>query len=222
ESLFLASEGTNVVELRGFFNTVEIYVGVPVLPARIGSQPGNRTVYETGTVSFFAATAGTAPLNLQWRFNNTNLTESATVIGTQSNTLVLKNISLAQAGNYSLQVSNATGQDLSSNAVLSVTPIFNTDQMTNIWNLAPGDRTYLGTGSTERGLAYNPATTNVLLVSRQPSERVIVLDAQTGAEKASLDVTGIPTSTPGVSLGLNMIGAGDDGAVYAAGLTVSA
>ncbi|HXU77770.1 MAG TPA: immunoglobulin domain-containing protein [Methylomirabilota bacterium] len=222
ESLFLASEGTNVVELRGFFNTVEIYVGVPILPARIGSQPGNRTVYETGTASFFAATAGTAPLNLQWRFNNTNLTESATVIGSQSNTLVLKNVSLAQAGNYSLQVSNATGQDLSSNAVLSVTPIFNTDQMTNIWNLAPGDRTYLGTGSTERGLAYNPATTNVLLVSRQPSERVIVLDAQTGAEKAALDVTGIPTSTPGVSLGLNMIGAGDDGAVYAAGLTVSA
>jgi hypothetical protein len=61
-----------------------------------------------------------------------------------------------------------------------------------------------------------------LLVSRNPAESVVVLDPLSGAEKRFLDVTGIPGTTAGVSLGLSMIGVGDDGVVYGAGLTVSA
>jgi hypothetical protein len=95
--------------------------------------------------------------------------------------------------------------------------------MSNIWNLLPGDRPYLGTNHTERGLAFNNATTNLLLVSRAAADpSVVVLDPQTGAEKHFLDVSGIPGSTAGVSLGLNTIAVADDGVIFGASVTVSA
>ena len=55
-----------------------------------------------------------------------------------------------------------------------------------------------------------------------PDPTVVVLDARTGAEKNFLDVTGVPGTTPGVSLGLNTIGVAEDGVVFGAGVTVSA
>src|ERR1039458_10738821 len=84
--------------------------------------------------------------------------------------------------------------------------------MTNIWNLLPGDRVYLGTGYTERGIAFNDLTTNLLLVSRSPAPSIVVLEAQTGAEKYFMNVAGVNGDNPGVSLGLNSAGAAGDGA----------
>lgn len=225
ESLYLAGEGivtSPTAELRGFLNTVEIYTGVPAFGAKITSQPTGKNVYQGVTVTFQTAVVGIDPITNQWRWNGTNLVAGATIIGATSNVLTLKRVTPDQAGDYSLAVTNVSGADLSSNATLTVVSTLNTAQASNVWNLLPGERTYLGTGATERNLAFNPLTTNLLLVSRQPSESIIVLDPETGAEKHQLDMTGIPTSVPGVSLGLNTIGIAADGAVYAAGLTVSA
>ena len=223
ESLYVAAEGTIAAELRGFFNTVEIYAGVPVLPARVTGQPASKTVYEGVTVTFSPLVAGTPPITNQWRLNGTNnLVDGPSINGSTNATLTLRTVTPSMAGIYSLAVSNATGFDISSNATLTVNTLLNTDQATNIWNLLPGERAYLGTGGTERNMAFNASTTNLLLVSRQPSESVIVLDPQTGAEKHLLDVTGIPTTVPGVSLGLNTIGVADDGVVFGASVTVSA
>lgn len=190
----------------------------------IVAHPTDRTVMEGASAMFTALAASTQPLVYRWRFHGTNLTDGPTVSGATTNTLILRNVTTNNAGLYSLFVSNAFGTALSSNASLTVLPTFNTAQMSNLWNLEPGERTYLGTNtSTERGLAYNAATTNLLLVSRlSPDPTVVVLDALTGAEKHFLDMTGVPGTTPGVSLGLNTIGVSDDGVVYGAGVTVSA
>lgn len=222
DSLYLASEGTNAIELRGFLNAVEVYFGIPTVPAKVTSQPGNVNILDGANATFTAAVSGTAPIFMQWRYNSNGLANGGNISGANSNVLTLTKASAAQAGVYSLFVSNSAGTAVSSNATLTVTPVLNTAQMTNIWSLLPGDRTYLGTGSTERWLAFNPATTNVLLVSRQPVETVPVLDAATGAEKGFLNMQGIPATTPGVSLGLNTVGVADDGVIYGAGLTVSA
>jgi hypothetical protein len=148
------------------------------------------------------------------------------ISGATSNLLTLRNISTNLAGNFSLFVSNAFGSALSSNAVLAVLPTFNTAQASNIWNLLPEERSYLGTNSTERGLAYNNFTTNLLVVSRSSDNglppTVAVLDPLTGAEKNLLNTAGIPGTTPGVSLGLDAIGVADDGVVFAASLTITA
>ena len=67
-------------------------------------------------------------------------------------------------------------RDPATNAVLAVTPVLNTAQMTNLWNLSPGDRYYVSTLNQERSIAFNHVTTNLLLASRTPSNQVVVLD----------------------------------------------
>ena len=114
------------------------------------------------------------------------------------------------AGNYSLQVSNYLGTDVSSSALHAVAPVLNTDQVSNIWNLLPGDRAYISTASTERGIAFNSLSTNLLLASRTPSSQIVVLDALTGSEKYFLNLSGVVDGT----LPLNIVGIGDDGVVY--------
>ena len=232
ESLYLACEGPGAPEYRGFMNTVEICSGVPVLPTKITAQPVNRTILDGAGATFVAGVSGDGPLYMQWRLNGTNLVDGPDISGVNSNILTLRKVPANMSGStnlYSLFATNATTQDLSSNAVVTLTTVTNTDQATTIWSLGAGERPYLGTLNTERGLAFNPVTTNLLLVSRQPAESIPVLDALTGAEKHFLSVTGIPASPAGGALGLGMnslslnsIGIADDGAVYAAGLTPTA
>lgn len=222
QSLYVASEGIVAAELRGFFNAISIVAGTPDLPAKISAHPGNRTVMETATATFLADGWGVPPLSFkQWRFNGTNvLADGPNISGANSNLLILRNITPSMAGNYSLFVSNTLGTDVSSNGVLTVTPVLNTEQMTNIWNLSPGDRPYISTANTERGIAFNSATTNLLLASRTPSNQVVALNALTGAEKHFLDVSGVVDGTSGILL--NQVGVGDDGVVYGANLTTTA
>src|SRR4029079_2164505 len=61
--------------------------------------------------------SGTPPLSYQWLYNGTNLA------GATSAALTLTNVQFANAGNYSVRVTNAAGSALSSNAVLAVTPL---------------------------------------------------------------------------------------------------
>ncbi|HWI57715.1 MAG TPA: immunoglobulin domain-containing protein, partial [Bacillota bacterium] len=220
QSLFLASEGTTGAELRGFFNTVEVVpASAADLAPKISTQPPATLTALEGAASFtIAAQAqGQPPVSRQWQFNGVALA------GATNDMLTLSNITLSMAGTYNLFATNAYGTALSSNCVLTVTPVLNSPQMSNIWNIYAGERVYMNpTNNTERGLAYNPVSGNLLLVSRTPSESVVVLDAATGAEKRFLDVTGVPPSVAGVSLGLNTIGVADDGVVYAASVTVNA
>lgn len=91
----------------------------------------------------------------------------------------------------------------------------------NGW-LAPGSSPYLSTANTERGLAYNPLTGNLLLVSRQSvggvSNNVRILSGATGADLGGLDPTGIAGGT----FPVNMVGVADDGAIYVGNLSTSA
>ena len=188
-----------------------------VIPAKVSTQPASQTVLE-GVVqaTLSAAYQGTTPVACQWRFNGTNLA------GATTSSLVLSNVTLAMAGAYSLSVSNAYGTDLSSNAVLTVIPAPNTAQMTNIWSLVAGDGSYLGTGNTERGLAFSAFDTNLLLVSRAPVPSIVALDPATGAQKWFMNTLGVPADVPGVSLGLVAPGVADDGMVYVGSVTVNA
>jgi hypothetical protein len=86
--------------------------------------------------------------------------------------------------------------------------------------LAPGDRSYLTTGNTERGMAYNPLTNHLYVVSRAAAVgnlSVQILDADTGADVGSLSVSGITGGT----FPLSTITVGADGAIYGANLTTN-
>ncbi len=98
--------------------------------------------------------------------------------------------------------------------------------------LAPGEGGYgyLTTGNTERGLAYNPVTGNLLLVSRANptgtnAVNVRILDSSTGADLSPVGTGGLNLGSGVVSGGtfpINMVSVGSDGAIYVANLTIQA
>jgi hypothetical protein len=90
-------------------------IGVP--PA-ITSQPPDRTVSQGADVTFSVIATGTPPLSYQWRLYETNLP------GATGSDYSLTNVQPADAGPYSVQVTNSGGTTTSSNAQLTVvTPI---------------------------------------------------------------------------------------------------
>ncbi|MCX8107673.1 MAG: DUF4623 domain-containing protein [Verrucomicrobiae bacterium] len=92
-------------------------------------------------------------------------------------------------------------------------------QLEPLWTLAPGDRPYLTTDNTQRGMDYNPVTGHLLLVNRAGGLSIAILDASTGAHVGFMDLgTGIIT---GGTFAANMIGVADDGAVYVVNLTLN-
>lgn len=90
---------------------------------------------------------------------------------------------------------------------------------TNGW-AAPGSATYLGTGNFERGLAYNPVTDNLILVSRTGGDAVRALSSTTGSQVSQLGLgTGV---IAGGAFVINMVDVAADGAIYVGNMTTSA
>jgi hypothetical protein len=85
--------------------------------------------------------------------------------------------------------------------------------------VAPGERTYLNSsGHNQRGLAYNPATGNLLVVHHSGAQLSInKLNGITGADAGTLSLTGVQTIGTGF-FPLNMIAATEGGRIYAANL----
>jgi len=85
-----------------------------LVPPSITLQPASSANVAGTTANFNVAADGTAPLSYQWQWNGTNLDDATNAI------LTLDNVTLDQAGNYSVIVTNLAGSITSSNAVLSV------------------------------------------------------------------------------------------------------
>lgn len=86
------------------------------MPPVIITQPANETSFEGFSATFNVLASGTAPLLYQWQFDTTN------IVGATNSALTLSNLTYAEAGTYSVIISNALGFTNSSNAVLTVNP----------------------------------------------------------------------------------------------------
>jgi hypothetical protein len=204
--------GTNAVFVLDTNNGIVAYriAASPAAAPTISVEPQSQTVLVSATVSFTVAAKGTTPFRYQWQFNE------ADVVNATNSVLTLTNVQVAASGNYQVKVGNAAGAVTSTNAVLTVSPPLSSGKLTPLWNVAPGARPYMNTDGTQRGVAYNPATGNVLLVSRTGGNKIYVLDGKTGAELRQLTVD--PAVVSGGTFAVSMIGVADDGAVYAANL----
>jgi hypothetical protein len=85
-------------------------------PPKIIRPPGAQTAHVGGQVGFSVAAMGEAPLDFQWQFNG------VAVPGATEATLWLEDVQLAQAGIYTVAVSNRVGVVLSAGAALQVLP----------------------------------------------------------------------------------------------------
>ena len=80
----------------------------------ITSEPASQTVAPGGTAIFYVAATGAPPLTYHWRMN-TNI-----IAGATNASLMLTNVQFANAGGYSVIVTNAFGRATSSTALLTV------------------------------------------------------------------------------------------------------
>jgi hypothetical protein len=81
------------------------------------------------------------PVHYHWRFNLTN------IVGTDSGTNVLSGVQLSDEGNYSVEVSNAFGSAVSSNAALVVL-------IDPVITIAPVSQSVVGGGSATFSVAF--------------------------------------------------------------------
>jgi len=85
----------------------------------IKTNPVSQTALPGDNITFNVVAGGKAPLRYQWWFNQTNSLPSAT-----NSTLTLTNVQLADAGSYSLVVTNTLGASTSNPALLMADPTF--------------------------------------------------------------------------------------------------
>jgi hypothetical protein len=201
-----------VTVTAGVVATRDLELTLQNLPAIVG-QPESRTNYAGTPVTFSVSASGPAPLSYQWRKADNTLP------GATNSSFSLTAVSGADAGDYSVAVSNSFGAVTSQVATLVVLMPPPAARLLPLWTVAAGARPYLsGTDSSQRGLACNPVSGRLLLVSRTGSNTVHVLDATNGADLHVLK-NGVGLIAGG-TFAVNMIGAADDGAVYVGNLTL--
>jgi hypothetical protein len=93
--------------------------GQPVPPAVINA-PASRTNSSGTTATFTVTTTGTDPLSYQWLQNQAPLANSGRISGATASTLAISNLQPADAGSYTVVVTNIVGAVTSAVAVLTV------------------------------------------------------------------------------------------------------
>lgn len=106
----------------------------PASAPAIASQPAAQTVVTGGAAIFAVSASGSGPLAYQWR------KDGVALAGATNATLTLSAVQTAQAGSYTVVVSNALGSVTSNAATLTVA----TGPLSRLGNLSV--RTTLGTG----------------------------------------------------------------------------
>lgn len=87
--------------------------GAPIVVA----QPESRTNFPASDATFSVVVSGSGPMTYQWRFNGVDIP------GATTNSYVRTNVQLADAGNYSVTISNALGSVTSASAKLTVSSL---------------------------------------------------------------------------------------------------
>ncbi|MDB6057638.1 MAG: Immunoglobulin I-set domain protein [Verrucomicrobiales bacterium] len=91
-----------------------------VSPPAITLQPVGRTNFAGTLATFVVGATGPGTLSYQWRKNLADIVSGGNVTGANASTLSVANVSRADAGTYSVVVSNANGSVTSSAALLVV------------------------------------------------------------------------------------------------------
>ena len=113
----VVSNAFGSVTSTGAVLTVTLTAPVITLP------PTNQTVLSGATGTFTAAAVGSIPLFYQWQDNGTNITDGGNFSGATTPALTISPVLSANAGTYSVVVSNTVGFATSTGAVLTVIQI---------------------------------------------------------------------------------------------------
>lgn len=128
-------------------------------PPTISVQPQNRTVTNGANATFNVTAAGEPPLRYEWRFNG------GAMAGQTNSSLTVSNAQVANAGSYTVRVTNQVGAIDSQAATLTVlvAPAITTEPQSRT-NLAGGAAVFnvTATGTTPLSYQWRFDTTNLL------------------------------------------------------------
>ena len=116
-NLISAHAGNYDVVVRNPINSITSSVATLTVYSstlNITNQPQSRTVILGTNVVFSVGVSGAAPVQYHWRCN------SADIAGATNSSLLLVNVQATNAGTYAVNVTDANGSLLSSNATLTV------------------------------------------------------------------------------------------------------
>jgi len=137
--------------------------GVIGVRPTIVTQPQSQTVVAGSTVSFNVVATGTPPLIYRWRREGIN-------VGVTTNgTFTIFNVQPAQAGNYSVIVTNIAGSAISSNALLTVIS-------------PPTNHPPVAMASVSPRSMLFPDQGGVLIISPNNSNALVVLDGSLSSD----------------------------------------
>lgn len=121
----------------------------------ITAQPANQNVVAGSNALFSATVIGSLPVSYQWQLNGLNLANDGRISGAASNVLAIANVQLADAGNYTLVVSNPVGVVTSAVAVLTVlVPPVMTAQPQSLTNVTGTTAIFSATATGSLPLSY--------------------------------------------------------------------
>jgi uncharacterized delta-60 repeat protein len=109
-----------VVVTNGYGSVTSVPVMLEVQDPFINSQPSDQFVNAGDTAQLSVDAAGTPPLGYQWSKDGVSLSDGGRISGAQTPTFTLSNVVGADAGGYSVTVSNMSGTVFSSTAQLFV------------------------------------------------------------------------------------------------------
>jgi uncharacterized repeat protein (TIGR03803 family) len=115
----------SVIVSNSFGSVTSEEAGLQVIasPPIITAQPTSQTVLAGTIANFIVVASGNQPLSYQWQANGTNLTDGGRISGSTTTRLAIGNVTAADAGNYSVVVSNPRNSIVSHQAALTVVPV---------------------------------------------------------------------------------------------------
>ncbi len=149
-----SANGQHMAVIKDFL----ISSGDATNPPAITAQPQSQTNSIGATVSFTVTATGAAPLSYQWRHTATN------VPGATASSLMLTNIQAANAGAYTVVITNLAGSVTSSNAllVITTTPVITNQPQNQTVNVGENATFTIGaTGPGPLGYQWRFAGTNL-------------------------------------------------------------
>jgi len=121
-----ASAGAYTVVVSNFWGSATsnpAILGVIATPPGIVTQPAPRSVLIGQNTSFSVTASGTDPLSYQWqKVGLGNLSDGGVYSGVTTSTLTLAGVSLTDAGNYLVVITNVAGSTNSAAGTLTVSP----------------------------------------------------------------------------------------------------
>jgi hypothetical protein len=213
----LCINGTNSIYELTTGNPLYNYaiLSIPPVPPSISTAPAAGTSYASDTLSVTAT--GTQPFSYRWLASTNDSATASTftnIPGATSSTLTIT----AGTNYYEVIITNVAGSVTSTPVQVAIlTPVTNA-VVTNLWHVAIGASgySYLANDNDSRGLAYDTNRQRLVVASLTGGSGLYILDANTGTNIGTLSLTNVTFG--GLLSGVDQVGIGDDGVVYAGNL----